>query len=274
MSDTAQLALTEYLATSASAGLLRQVDGTHYVVAEQVEPNTGERYCFVEFCDSPLLTSRELRETFLHTLAAEFPWAECAVVCTSAHADLDLHWQRLLTYFLWTPGRIAPTGPSRALVRPATELELPRLVNWLTRSFTRTAAQGARQATDPAQLASGVLAEPDRRSWISWSGAEAVGHATVLTSALDLIRGRTFIELLDILVEPARDDRRERAVELLTAVQNYAAAVRKPLLSNVVHLSGDVEAASRDWQVADTLYRTGWTEWDVYYCAELPRSGA
>lgn len=114
----------------------------------------------------------------------------------------------------------------------------------------------------------------------SWSSAtarctdaEAVGHATVLTSALDLIRGQTFIELLDILVEPARNDHRRRAVELLAAVQKDAAAVRKPLLSNVVHLPGDLEAASRDWQLADTLYRTGWTEWDVYPCAELPRSG-
>ena len=119
MSDTAQLALTEHLATSASAGLLREVDGAHYVAAEQVEPNTGERYSFVEFCDSPL------------------------------------------------------------------------------------------------------------------HGAEAVGHATVLTSALDLIRGQTFIELLDILVEPARNDRRRRAVELLAAVQKDAAAARKPLLGNV-----------------------------------------
>ncbi|HEX4253210.1 MAG TPA: hypothetical protein VH008_35435 [Pseudonocardia sp.] len=270
MSDTDQLALTEYLSTSAAAGLLRQVDGAHYVAAEQVEPNTGERYCFVEFADTPLLTSPELRGAFLLALATEFPWAESAVVCTSAHADLDLHWQRLLTYFLWTPGRTAPARPSQSLVRPATDLELPRLVNWLTRSFTRTAPQRAQRASDPAKLASGILAEPDRRSWISWAGAEAVGHATVLTSALDLIRGQTFIELLDILVEPTRDDRRERTLELLATVQNYAEAARKPLLSNVVHLSGDLEAASRDWQVAGTLHRTGWTEHDVYYCAELP----
>lgn len=272
MSDTAQLALTEYLAAAAAAGLLRQVDGAHYVAAEQIEPNTGERYCFVEFCDSPLLTCRELREAFLLALAAEFPWAESAVVCTSAHADLDLHWQRLLTYYLWTPARLAPAQPYRPEVRPATDLELPRLVNWLARSFTGTAAQPAQRATDPAQLATGILAEPDRRSWISWSGAEAVGHATVLTGALDLIRGQRFIELLDILVEPDRDDRRERAAELLAAVQGYAASVRKPLLSNVVHLRGDLETVSRDWQVADTLHQTGWTECDVYYCAQLPRS--
>ena len=44
-------------------------------------------------------------------------------------------------------------------------------------------------------------------------------------------------------------------------------------MCNGVHLPGDLEAASRDWQVADTLYRTDWTEWDVYHCAELPRSG-
>jgi hypothetical protein len=272
LSDTAQLALTEYLSASSAAGLLRELAGAHYVAAEQIEPNTGERYCFVEFCDSPLLTSRELREEFLRALAAEFPWAGSAVVCTSAHADLDLHWQRLLTYFLWTPGRVVPPPPSRAQVRPATDLELPRLVNWLARSFTATAEQRAQRATDPAQLASGILAEPDRRSWISWSAAGPVGHATVLTGALDLIRGQTFIELLDILVEPAREDRRERAVELLATVRNYAASVRKPLLSNVVHLSGDLEAVSRDWQVADSLYRTGWTEYDVYYSADLPRA--
>ncbi|PGH41749.1 hypothetical protein GA0070622_0643 [Micromonospora sediminicola] len=253
-----------YLSRMAEVGALRMLDGSPVVAGAVVEPVTGESYCLVEYCDDRLLVEPRRRQELLRHLAVEFPDAARAVVRASAGTDLPPPWAPHLTYVRHR-GVGADEGAT-VEVRAAEPADDHLIEDWLARALIAAAPRSVDPAR-PVEVAAGILAAPDRRSYVTLADDRPVGHVTLLLDALDDVTGRPFVELLDILVEP-RFAGRAVTDALVAASATEAAALGRPLLGHVVH---GPDQAHGD-RVVCSLIGKGWVTDHRFHTVALERA--
>lgn len=241
----------DYLEAAREAEQLYEMDGLHYVAGSYVEPVTDEKQCFVEYADSGLLSQPRL-DKLTARLADDFPQAQRLLLRAPAEVTLPAPWAPQLTYISYggTPGLADPAIVS---ARPG-DSEL--LIDWLMRAFADAGSAFGGQAAEHSlrQLAEEVMAAPDRESLVYLENGMAVGHATLLCGASDAVTGQEFVELLDILVEPACDVRGITR-GLVTVAALRAGQLGKRLVGNVVHA---VAGGGNGDRVVASLLKSGW----------------
>ncbi|NYT92310.1 hypothetical protein [Salinispora sp. H7-4] len=239
-----------YLSAAANSGLLHELDSLVLVAGTLTEPVTGETQCLVEYCDPGLVTDARRRRRLVRHLAERFPEADRAVVRVPAPQEPPSGWSPYLTYVRHgaRPGTEALAQPP---VRPAEPADDARIAKWMVQAFL-AAAGGSAPAERLAELAEQILAAPDRLSYLVGTRDEPAGHAILLLESHDQVTGEDFVELLDVLVEPATN---RAAREALVAVcVATAAAAGLPLVGHVVH-GADPGVGDR---VVSSLTRKGW----------------
>ncbi|MBB4678778.1 hypothetical protein [Crossiella cryophila] len=257
----------DYLRSAEASGLLATLDGLPYVVGEHLDAVTGQRQCLAEYVDPGLLADPSALRRLRQALATTAPAAERTVLRVPPDLSPGPPWTPHLTYIRFT-GKAGPVPPH---VLPAETRHEPALVGWLAAAFDLAGReQGHDAGARSAELATQLLAAPDRRSYVATAGGIAVGHVTLLCAAQDEVTGRDFVELLDSLVEPDQDVSGLTA-DLVAAAAAHAEAEGLPLIGHVVHPVG--AAASRAEAVLASLLRRGWVLDHRYYSAP-PLEGA
>lgn len=261
-------AAAAYLEAATSVGLLAELDGVPYVAGEYVDPVSRRRRVLVEYCDGGLVDTGAARDRLRAALAEAFPGNDSALVRVDATTPDDLlagsGWTRELVYV----GYEGPVEPPTADVRLERQEDRAFVRDWLERAFTLAQHQLGSPGDGAAEAAAATMAHPARRTYVVGPSPEAdpIGHATLLTDAVDEVRGVGFVELLDALVEPEHDVR--ALVSALVAVcAAYARQEGRPLVGHVV---ATPEAGDR---VLGSLLRRGWRTWHSFYRCPLGDGG-
>ncbi|KND25991.1 hypothetical protein [Streptomyces acidiscabies] len=240
------------------------------------DPVTGERHILVPDAGERVLKDAALLDAVCAALHREHPGAESTLLRTPPGVEPGAPWRRHLTYVRHT-GELPPVpdGPEVSLADGDTDGELVRL--WLAQAFTAAGTDMRRPVPEDVALAeaAGLYALPGRVSLLARHEGRTVGHATLLTEQEDETTGEAFVELVDILVDGAPDDRLATAA-LTRAAAAHAHALGRPLIGNVVHAapSGPQEAGKDTWRIVTRLLETGWTLDHAYWWAPAPRPEA
>ncbi|WP_198045644.1 hypothetical protein [Kitasatospora mediocidica] len=290
----------EYRQAAEEAGLIIDVGGHPCVAGEYLEPLSGERQCLVEYADPALLSAADGAGRLARQLAARFPDSTLAVVRTPGDVHLPAGWARHLTYVQRTRAACAPARAARGgiVVTAAEERDDEQVAHWLVQAFQNACTSQSGTFDDGAARAQtqGILSAPDRRSLIARSSATAtrtasgtatataigtatatatgtaIGHATLLCAARDDVRGESFVELLDILVDPPQQ-RRDATAALVDACQALADGFGLPLVGHVVHPRPSRQRAEGQ-RVLESLLDNGWQLRHSYWCRPLRPAGA
>jgi hypothetical protein len=245
----------DYLRLVAEACLLDQLGGCRYVAGLYEDPISGEQSCFVEFCDSTLLTDPVLRDNFTTELSRRFPDVDGIIARAANDVELPPPWQRRITYVRYS-------GVERSL--PSTVVLSNEALDLLVHGWLRQAIdhgyqiQGQSLDEEAARrAATQVLAATGRRSYVVFRNDAPVGHVTLLCEAADEVTGEDHVELYDALVEPCDDPDKPAMAQLVDAAVSVATSLQRPLVGNVVHPLGERDPSVRD-RVLHSLLSRGW----------------
>ncbi|MEW1750550.1 hypothetical protein ACIQU1_15230 [Streptomyces angustmyceticus] len=263
-------ATTSYLQAAREADLLARASGLPYVVGVSTDPLSDEQRLLVEYADPELLSTDEARDTLWRALLADHHEVSALVVRAAGAVRLPPPWHRTLSYVRLTDEAGVPAAADGPRVTAAEEEHRPLVAEWLVRAILHA----AREQGQPADLAAAaaeadaVIDTPSRQSLLVWEDGEPVGHATVVARSRDEVTGLSYMDLVDILVEPAADGPAGRRA-LVAAVADLARAARLPLIGHVVHgLDGGGD------RVVDALCTRGWTVDHRYWTARVEELAA
>ncbi|GAA2531922.1 hypothetical protein [Pilimelia columellifera] len=263
-------ACSAYLADATAAGHQVSVDGLACIAGRYHEPLSGTVHCLVEYADKALLTDLD---RLYGGLRAAHPEARTLIVRAPAGVPVDPRLLPLQTYLRYQPDSVTTVEMADHVRLTVVESrDHDDLVNvWLVRAFTDGGTDLGR-TVDPvatAEAAEAILAEPGRRSLVLKAPDGPVGHATLLTEAVDDVSGVPHVELVDALVDHA-ELRPAGMRSLVAAADVCARQLGLPLLGNVTHHAPGEDADSS--RVLASLTRAGWRPVFAYYHA--PCSGA
>ncbi|MFM9449324.1 hypothetical protein [Streptomyces acidiscabies] len=233
------------------------------------DPVTGERHILIQDAGERVLKDPALLEAVCAALHREHPGAESTLLRTPPAVEPGPPWRRHLTYVRCV-GDLPPVpgGPEVSLADGDTDGELVRL--WLAQAFTAAGADMRRPVPEDVARAEAdsLYALPGRVSLLARHEGRTVGHATLLTEQEDETTGETFVELVDILVDGAPDERLA-AAGLTRAAAAHAHALGRPLIGNVVHsaASDPAESGKDTWRIVTRLVEKGWTIDHAYWWA-------
>ncbi|MFJ9742832.1 GNAT family N-acetyltransferase [Streptomyces sp. NPDC101166] len=245
-----------YLAEADACGLLHRHAGLPYVAGCGTDPATGELQYYVEYCDPALLAAGAALEWLTARVRAEHPGTDLIVVRARDGAELPAPWQRHQTY-------VRRTGPPPAVsdgvvtVVPAGPEHHDVLLGWIFEALVRAAGERGRPA-DPAvvrRVAGDVLDTPGRLSYVALYDGRPVGHLTLRRHQRDEVTGEEYVELYDVLVEPAELRKAASAALLATAIGR--SDPREPLLGQVHHPDESL-APGHGERILRGLLTSGW----------------
>ena len=250
-------ATVEYLAAAEASGLLSRLDDRPMVAGGYDDPLTGERLCFIEYCDPVLLADSERMAQVTTELCRRFPQAIGILARVPAHVRLSAPWRVTVTY-IRLPDDAPGPDPGAVHVVPATAGYDEVITGWLVEALLAGYGSRAGEVDAGAVVAvtRDMLAAPDRRSYVALRDGEPVGHVTLFRDATDEVTGEVVVDLFDVLVEPATGaDLSTTTAALVAAAVREAREVGRPLQGNVLHRADDEQAGQR---VLDSLARRGW----------------
>lgn len=245
-----------YLAEAQTAGWLRHHMGLPYVAGHCADSATGESLYLAEYCHPELLTADLSLAWLADLVRAQHPGTDLVVVRAPGCVELPLPWHRHQTYVRRTAAPPA-APPSDIDVVPAGPEHTPLLLRWLRQAIA-TAADVRGRPSDVAvlhELAEGVLDSPGRRSLVALYGGSAVGHLTLRLNQQDEVTGERYVELFDVLVEPA-PLRKDAGAALLAAALGLHAG-GDPVLGQVHHPDEEL-APGHGERVLGGLLASGW----------------
>lgn len=245
-----------YLDTAAESGVLRRLDGRPYVAGGYVDPASGECQFLVEYCDPAILADPAAIDALVASAARGGAATHMLLRVGPDAVDLAPPWAPYQTYVRYAGPPAAV--PERSVIRPAGPEETPLVAAWLADAVTRAATEQdmLTDGFDASASTGDWLAAPDRRSFVYLARGRPVGHVTMLAEAYDDVYDEEFVDLIDILVDPAHDVR--AGTRALTAVAvAYAAGLGRPLIGNVIHPARDIDGHAD--RVLRRLAGAGWT---------------
>ncbi|MBY8887533.1 hypothetical protein K7472_22210 [Streptomyces sp. PTM05] len=266
-----------FLRGARAAGLLTASVLGDCVADLTEEPFTGERQLLVEYASPRLLADAPAFARTVRALVADrgLP-VDRVVVRVPGGLTMPEPWAPYLTYLRWTGEGDAAAGQEAGTdgvtIATAGEADDPVVVGWLVRAFRAAGTARGSAVDEGAALdqARAVLDQPDRVTLMAWSEGRPVGHATLLTEAVDDVSGLRFVELLDVLVEPS-DRARAVSARLVAAATSVATREGHTLVGNVVHgLPPDPRSA----QVVAGLEAHGWRTSHRYWSAPQGDEGS
>lgn len=258
----------ERAAELAEAGLVVQVGGRFLVVAEDVDPLSGDRRALVVGDCAAVLaepgTLRELRDA----VADRHPGAARIVLRLDGptRPDPDLGAELLLRYVQSGPPPAPPDDPSWT-ARPYESGDREPVAALLRAAIADgydTVGSGAPDAA-AAAFAEDLLDRVghDVVVFCAVEDGRFAGHATIVWDE-DELTGAVRPELFDMFVLPER--RGTPAARLLTAAAvGWAAAAGSPLRGHVV--GGDAAATA----VFERLVAAGWRPAEAYWALPMQR---
>jgi hypothetical protein len=239
-----------YLDDARRAGLLFHLRDAAYTADTYRDPVTGVRSALVEHCDERIAADPGRLAELCDRLRADVGTILLRV--DGASTTLPPPWQPHLTYVRFAgrpPTDVAPR------VRVAGAQHRHAIAGWLARAFQAAADEQGHPADDANNLALAeqVLDSADSESYVFVARGRAVGHATLIRDAYDAVTARSFVELLDVLVEPWADVRGSTPA-LVAACARRAAQLGLPLIGHVVHPAG----AAKGERIVASLLAAGW----------------
>lgn len=247
----------EYLAEADEAGLLRTIGGHAYVAGPYTNPSTGVAHVLVEYCAPEIVREPAKLAALTEQLELSFGIDQPIVLRVDGAVELPEPWRQNLTYVRY----VAPEPPAHdgadCVIAPAAAEHLPQVTEWLVRALA-DAVEDARAEADLEglrTLAKSIVEMPGRVSYVAVRDGVAVGHLTLNEDAWDDVRGASFVELLDSLVEEVPGKR--QVLDALTAAAVGHAAGRGPLVGHVVHGKGELVEKNAQ-RVVESLLRKGW----------------
>lgn len=246
----------DYLAACHESGVLTRTPDGDFCAGDAPDPLTRAARYFVEYAEPRLLAS----PTGLGRMLAAAPPRAELVLRSPGDTRLPAPWQPLLTYLV----RTGPAASEDDGIGPATSADEPLVQRWMELAISDASVhQTGTRARDGAvrEQAGLILGLPGRLSLIARADGEPIGHATLDREAHDDITGARFLELIDILVDPAHDVRAVTA-RLTEAAIERADRLGLPLVGHVVHQQAAPEHGPR---IIASLTARGWQPLWVYW---------
>ncbi|MEU1075485.1 hypothetical protein ABZ404_22970 [Streptomyces sp. NPDC005878] len=256
--STPALPSPAYLAWAHEQGTRAGIGAHTYVAGAQTDPVTRERRCLVEYAAPELLATPAALAELERRLTAAHPDADALLLRAPGDTTLPAPWRPSVSYVRYT-GAVpeAAQQPAGLAVVPAGPEHDPLVAGWLARAIADgygPAAGDTGRAGLIDSAAREVLEAPDRVSFLLTRDGRPIGHASVLTGALDEVTGAEFTDLFDLLVDDA-DAVRPGTAALVAACAALAAERGRPLFGNVVHDSTGPDSGAR---IVASLQERGW----------------
>jgi len=235
------------------------------IAGEYFEPLEGINCCVIEQVEFEV-DSQQVANELRSWVSSQFPEARRLMLRSS---DLDLELPGFVdhVYYIRLAREPEPGASSELMVRPAQGEDTTLIQSWLVRAFDDAlGVTGGSPDRDAAQAqASLITQDPSTRSLVVCDASHAFGHVTLLPHAEDDLTGSTFVELLDLLVEPTDSRRREAERLLVHAASQIAKELDRPLVGHIVCLPDC--AGSR--RLLSRLESAGWAFTYKYLRSDL-----
>ncbi|MEV6540881.1 hypothetical protein [Streptomyces sp. NPDC051665] len=271
--DTSPRQVTaEYWSEAEEAGAARLHRGLRFVAGTFTDPLTEDRGVLVEYAEPRALADPETLSSLVLDVAADgdVPRGQAQLRAPAA-AVLPPPWRPALTYV-----RLVRALPEVALddgtvIVPAGPEHRAAVTEWLERAVRQGAHDAGLAPGGEAvrEAAAETLADAGLRCLVAVRDGIALGHAAVRTGAVDAVTGEDFVELWDVLVEPAAPGAGSVRNALTGAAAGLARHAGLPLIGHVVH-GRDGHGA----RVLAGLHDHGWQSDHVYWTAGLAELGA
>jgi GNAT superfamily N-acetyltransferase len=250
------MASPTYLALAADGGVLRHLDGLPYAAGHYTDPGSGEHQFVIEYCDPRILRDPAALDALTAEAMREDDATHLVLRIGREAVNLPPPWSIYQTYLRYAGPPV--TAPDPAVVRPARADETPLIAQWLT-TATTTAAVDQDMLSERFDAAASIddwVNAPDRRSFVYLAGGRPVGHITMLVDAYDDVHDEEFVDLVDVMADPAYESHAVTHA-LTTAAIDCAAHLGRPLIGNVVHPADPDNGHGN--RIVERLIATGWT---------------